>query len=188
MAYDTGNWGGKGFGKARARAKDFAGVRAKAGMLPEERRKEMGNSCEALGRGALSMVAVGEKPIQRRRSRAEAFLRLPAHTLESLHKGNLPKGDALVLAKAAGILAAKKTDELLPLCHPLPLEHVQVDCELLSEGVRIEARVETSAKTGVEMEALVAAAMAALTLYDMCKGLGGQIVLERLCLLEKEKL
>ncbi len=133
------------------------------------------------------MVAVGEKPVQLRRARAGVFVRLPSSTRRALEEGKLPKGNAWVAAKVAGILAAKKTAELLPLCHPLPLEHVVVDCHLHPEGVEVESRVETSAKTGVEMEALVAAAVAALTLYDMCKGLGGEIVIEGLRLLEKEK-
>jgi cyclic pyranopterin phosphate synthase len=100
----------------------------------------------------------------------------------------LPKGDALVTAKLAGIMAAKRTAELIPLCHPLPLTHVDVELDLEDDAVSIEATAETTAQTGVEMEALVAVAVAALTVYDMAKAIDKQMVVEDVRLVEKTKV
>ncbi len=115
--------------------------------------------------GAVRMVDVGGKPEVERRAVARAFVSTSA--AERLR--TLPKGDALVTAQLAGIMAAKRTAELIPLCHPLPLSHVDVSVELAEGGVEIRAEAATTARTGVEMEALTAAAIAALTVYDMAK-------------------
>jgi cyclic pyranopterin phosphate synthase len=117
--------------------------------------------------GAVRMVDVGAKPAQRRRAVARAVVRMSADTVARLR--DLPKGDALATAQLAGIMAAKKTSDLIPLCHPLPLTHVDVETRLLDDGVEIVAAAETTAQTGVEMEALTAASVAALTVYDMAK-------------------
>ena len=131
------------------------------------------------------MVHVGAKPAVRRRAAARAFLRMRRETAAQL--GALPKGDALATAQIAGIMAAKRTAELIPLCHPLPISHVDVRLEVEDEGVTIESTVETTAQTGVEMEALTAAAVAALTVYDMAKALDGEMVIGEIRLLEKSK-
>ena len=117
--------------------------------------------------GAVHMVDVGAKPAQRRRAVARAVVRTLPETATRLRE--LPKGDALSTAQIAGIMAAKRTAELIPLCHPLPLTHVEVDTRVLADGVEIVASAETTAQTGVEMEALTAASVAALTIYDMAK-------------------
>jgi cyclic pyranopterin phosphate synthase len=115
------------------------------------------------------MVDVGAKPSQRRRAVARAIVRMAPETAARLR--DLPKGDALTTAQLAGIMAAKRTSELIPLCHPLPLTHIEVDTRVLEEGVEIVASAETTAQTGVEMEALTAASVAALTVYDMAKAI-----------------
>jgi cyclic pyranopterin phosphate synthase len=115
------------------------------------------------------MVDVGAKPLQRRRAVARALLHMSPETAARLR--DLPKGDALTTAQLAGIMAAKRTSDLIPLCHPLPLTHIDVDTRLLDDGVEIVATVETTAQTGVEMEALTAASVAALTVYDMAKAI-----------------
>jgi cyclic pyranopterin monophosphate synthase len=119
--------------------------------------------------GSVRMVDVGDKPSQRRRARARAIVLMAPTTAERLRA--LPKGDALATAQVAGIMAAKRTSELIPLCHPLPLTHVDVALEVGTGGVTITASVETTAQTGVEMEALTAASIAALTVYDMAKAI-----------------
>ena len=131
------------------------------------------------------MVDVGGKPISRRRAVAAATVRMAAATASRLRE--LPKGDALAVARVAGIMAAKRTSELIPLCHPLPLSHVAVDLEVGEGVVEIVASAETTAQTGVEMEALVAAAIAALTVYDMAKAIDSDMVVESVRLLEKTK-
>jgi cyclic pyranopterin phosphate synthase len=135
--------------------------------------------------GAVRMVDVGAKPSARRRARARAFVRMSPGTAERL--GDLPKGDVLTTAQLAGIMAAKRTAELIPLCHPLPLSHVGVRLEVEAGGVAIEASAETTAQTGVEMEALTAASVAALTVYDMVKAVDKDMVVEDVRLLEKTK-
>jgi cyclic pyranopterin phosphate synthase len=135
--------------------------------------------------GAVHMVDVGGKPPARRRARARAFVRMSPGTAGRL--GELPKGDALTTAQLAGIMAAKRTAELIPLCHPLPLSHVDVRLDVEEGGVAIEASAETIAQTGVEMEALTAAAVAALTVYDMVKAIDKEMVVEDVRLLEKTK-
>jgi cyclic pyranopterin monophosphate synthase len=134
--------------------------------------------------GEVRMVDVGGKPPSRRRAVARAVLRVAPETAAQLR--SLPKGDALTTAKLAGILAAKRTSELIPLCHPLPLTHVAVEIEL-GEQVEITASAETTAQTGVEMEALVAASVAALTVYDMAKAIDSTMEVAEVRLLEKTK-
>jgi cyclic pyranopterin phosphate synthase len=135
--------------------------------------------------GGLHMVDVGAKPHERRRASARAFLHMAPGTAQTLRE--LPKGDALTAAQVAGIMAAKRTSDLIPLCHPLPLSHVDVALEVDAGGVEIVATVETTAQTGVEMEALTAAAVAALTVYDMAKAVDDAMVVEEIRLLEKTK-
>jgi cyclic pyranopterin phosphate synthase len=121
--------------------------------------------------GHAKMVDTSEKPITARRAIASARVLMSAATVAAIRNHTTPKGDPLETARLAGIVAAKRTAELIPLCHPLPLTHVDVRAELLDEGVRLEAEVTTRAQTGVEMEALTAVSVAALTIYDMCKAL-----------------
>lgn len=133
-------------------------------------------------KGNARMVDVGDKAVTRRQARARAMVRLGQPTLALLAGGDLPKGDALAVARIAGIMAAKRTPELIPLCHPLPLAAVTVELEILPDGVGIEATASTAAQTGVEMEAMTAVSVAALALYDMVKGVdkGAEIVSVRL--------
>jgi cyclic pyranopterin monophosphate synthase len=135
--------------------------------------------------GEVRMVDVGAKPLSRRRAVARATVRTSPDTARRLRA--LPKGDALAAARLAGIMAAKRTSELIPLCHPLPLSHVAVELEVVEEGVRIVACAETTAQTGVEMEALVAASVAALTVYDMAKAIDDGMAVSEVVLLEKTK-
>ena len=138
--------------------------------------------------GAPRMVDVGAKPVSARRAVAAATVRMRPETLEQLGRAGGPKGDALVTARLAGIAAAKRTADLIPLCHPLPLDHVEVALEPdpATGTVAIRAEARATARTGVEMEALTAASVAALTLYDMAKAIEQGIVIERVELLEKE--
>ncbi|MEP6681537.1 MAG: bifunctional molybdenum cofactor biosynthesis protein MoaC/MoaB, partial [Chloroflexota bacterium] len=138
--------------------------------------------------GAPRMVDVSAKPVTARRAVAQAVVRMRPETLTTLFEAGGPKGDAFVVARLAGIGAAKRTAELIPLCHPLPLDDVEVELSADATGglVTIRATVAAVARTGVEMEALTAASVAALTLYDMSKSLQRDIVVERIELLEKE--
>jgi cyclic pyranopterin phosphate synthase len=131
------------------------------------------------------MVDVGAKPVCRRRAVARGFVRMAPETASRLQQ--LPKGDALVAAKLAGIMAAKRTSELIPLCHPLPLSKVDVSLSVGEAAVEIVATVETVAQTGVEMEALTAVSVAALTVYDMAKAIDKGMVLTDVVLVEKTK-
>ncbi len=134
------------------------------------------------------MVDVGGKPVVARRAVAEAFLVAQPATLDALLAGELPKGEAIAAARLAGIAAAKRCDELIPLCHTLPLEHAAVDFERVSaDRLRIVATARVAARTGVEMEALTAASIAALTLWDMAKSIDKQLVIEGVRLVEKSK-
>ena len=135
--------------------------------------------------GEVQMVDVGEKPLSRRRAVAHARVHMAPETAGQLR--GLPKGDALVTAQLAGIMAAKRTAELVPLCHPLPLTHVDVRLNVAERSVEIEASVETTAQTGVEMEALVAATVAALTVYDMAKAVDQGMEIGDVRLVEKTK-
>jgi len=134
--------------------------------------------------GSVRMVDVGAKPVQTRRAVARARVRMAPATVARL--GELPKGDALTTAQLAGIMAAKRTSELIPLCHPLPLSHVGVELSVLQTSVEIVASAETTAQTGVEMEALTAASVAALTVYDMAKAVDKGMTFE-VGLVEKTK-
>lgn len=135
--------------------------------------------------GGVRMVDVGAKPLSRRRAVARASVQMAAETLGRLRE--LPKGDALVTAQLAGIMAAKRTHELIPLCHPLPLSAVDVRLTVGDTAVEIEASAETTAQTGVEMEALVAASVAALTVYDMAKAIDKAMVVTDVTLVSKTK-
>jgi cyclic pyranopterin monophosphate synthase len=135
--------------------------------------------------GSVRMVDVGGKPLSRRRALARARVTMAPDTARQLRE--LPKGDALATAQVAGIMAAKRTSELIPLCHPLPLSHVDVRLEVADDGVEITAAAETTAQTGVEMEALVAASVAALTVYDMAKAIDTNMVVGDVHLVEKTK-
>lgn len=134
--------------------------------------------------GAMRMVDVGDKPSTRRWAIAEAVVRINDAGLAALRQGT-QKGDAMAAARLAGIQAAKKTSDLIPLCHPLALTHVSIDLEILDDRVRVRSRTETTGPTGVEMEATVAASVAALTLYDMLKAIDRGIIIEAVQLLEK---
>ena len=135
--------------------------------------------------GEVRMVDVGGKPVSRRRAVAGARVRMLPQTARRLRE--LPKGDALTTAQVAGIMAAKRTAELIPLCHPLPLTHVEVSVHVDDDAVEIVATAETTAQTGVEMEALVAASVAALTVYDMAKSVDKGMIVEDVKLIEKAK-
>jgi cyclic pyranopterin phosphate synthase len=135
--------------------------------------------------GSVRMVDVGAKPLSRRRAVARASVRMAPATASQLRE--LPKGDALATAQLAGIMAAKRTSELIPLCHPLPLSHVEVALEVREATVEITAVAETTAQTGVEMEALTAATVAALTVYDMAKAVDKEMTITDVSLIEKTK-
>jgi cyclic pyranopterin phosphate synthase len=138
--------------------------------------------------GAAHMVDVSAKPATAREAVAEGAVRMPADTLALIAEGRAGKGDVLGVARLAGIMAAKRTAELIPLCHPLPLSRVAVDlaCDPALPGVRITARVGTTGQTGVEMEALTAVSVAALTVYDMVKAAGQGMVIEAVRLTFKD--
>jgi cyclic pyranopterin phosphate synthase len=127
--------------------------------------------------GRLRMVDVSAKPVTERRAVARGIVRMRPETLRAIRERRTPKGDPLEAARLAGILAAKRTAELIPLCHPLPLTHVDVEVELTEEGITLTASAATTAQTGVEIEALVAVSIAALTLYDMCKAIDREMTI-----------
>ncbi len=137
--------------------------------------------------GSARMVNVGAKPVQRRRAVAQATVVCAPATLRALRRNALPKGDVLTVAQIAGIQAAKRTAELIPLCHPLALCHVAVSFRIKRDGIEVECRAETTAQTGVEMEALTGASVAALTLYDMCKAVDRAMQIKGLRVVEKTK-
>jgi cyclic pyranopterin monophosphate synthase len=140
-------------------------------------------------RGQARMVGVGHKPPVARRAVAEALVRMAPASARAMSEGALPKGDAAAVARVAGIMAAKRTPELVALCHPLPIDRASVDVAVDPEAgeVTITAAVETTARTGVEMEALTAAAVAALNVYDLVKGVDPGIVIDGVRLVEKTK-
>jgi cyclic pyranopterin phosphate synthase len=135
--------------------------------------------------GGVRMVDVGDKPLSRRRARARATVAMTPETAARLR--DLPKGDALTTAQIAGVMAAKRTSDLIPLCHPLPLSSIDVHVAIKDNGADITSTVETTAQTGVEMEALVAASVAALTIYDMAKAVDDRMSVTEVRLLEKTK-
>jgi len=137
--------------------------------------------------GTAAMVDVSEKPVVRREAVAAGVIRLQTATLSAITEGKAPKGDVLAVARVAAIQAAKKTAELIPLCHQLPLAKVTVDFLIEENGMRIECAVLSDAKTGVEMEALTAVSIAALTIYDMCKAIDKTMEIGEIRLLEKTK-
>ena len=136
-------------------------------------------------RGRVNMVDVGDKPVTNREAVARGEITMNAAALKAIRTGAVAKGDPLQAARLAGIMAAKQTSALIPLCHPLPLTHVSVELMPTRRGYRIESRVRTSAQTGVEMEALAAVSVAALTVYDMVKAVDKTMVIGNICLLEK---
>ena len=140
-------------------------------------------------RGQARMVGVGHKPAVGRRAVAEAVVRMAPESARAISDGALPKGDAAAVARVAGIMAAKRTPELIALCHPLPIDRAAVDVAVDAGAgeVRITATVETTARTGVEMEALTAASVAALNVYDLVKGIDPAITIDGLRLVEKTK-
>jgi cyclic pyranopterin phosphate synthase len=135
--------------------------------------------------GDVRMVDVGAKDVSRRRAVARATVRMAPETASRLR--DLPKGDALTVAQVAGIMAAKRTSELVPLCHPLPLSNISVELEVGGDAVEISSVVETTAQTGVEMEALTAVTVAALTVYDMAKAIDKEMSITDVALVEKTK-
>ncbi len=137
--------------------------------------------------GAARMVDVGGKKVQERRAVAEGRLCCQPGTVQALRARALPKGDVLTVAQIAGIQAAKGTASLIPLCHPLPLDHVRISFKVGEDCVEIRCETATSARTGVEMEALTGAAVAALTLYDMCKAVDKTMRIEAIRVVEKVK-
>jgi cyclic pyranopterin phosphate synthase len=137
-------------------------------------------------KGKARMVDVGDKPVTSREALARGEITMSGTALRLIRQGALAKGDPLQAARLAGIMAAKKTAELIPLCHPLPLTHVSVELTPTRRGYRIEARVRTASQTGVEMEALTAVAVAALTIYDMAKAVDKEMVIGQICLIEKK--
>jgi cyclic pyranopterin monophosphate synthase len=136
-------------------------------------------------RGRVKMVDVGEKPVTMREAVARGAITMSAEAVRLVRQGEVKKGDPLQAARIAGIMAAKRTSELIPLCHPLPLTSISVDLAPMRSGYTIEARVRTSAQTGVEMEALTAVAVAALTVYDMVKAVDKAMVIGDIYLVEK---
>lgn len=137
--------------------------------------------------GRARMVDVGEKKEQKRIARAAGFIRLQPSTLRLIRNNEIRKGSVLTVSEIAGIQAAKKTGELIPLCHPLPVSHVKVEANLTDEGVQVNSQVEYTGKTGVEMEALTGVNIALLTIYDMCKAVDRQMTIENIHLKEKSK-
>jgi len=135
--------------------------------------------------GRVKMVDVGRKPVTDREAVARGAIRMAPATVRAIRRGAVAKGDPLQAARLAGIMAAKRTADLIPLCHPLPLTHVSVDLRARRDGYEIEARVRTSARTGVEMEALAAVSVAALTVYDMVKAIDREMVIGDIRLVEK---
>ncbi len=136
-------------------------------------------------KGAARMVDVSGKEPTKRRALARGRVLLAPATLDAIREGQTKKGDVLAVARIAGIMAAKRTPELIPLCHPLPISSVKLELIIQDDGVQIEAEVTTTAPTGVEMEALTAVSVAALTVYDMIKAVQRDAVIEAICLVEK---
>jgi cyclic pyranopterin phosphate synthase len=135
--------------------------------------------------GRARMVDVSDKPVTTRTAVASGFVQMSRETVEAIRKHRTPKGDPLEVARIAGIMAAKRTSELIPLCHPLPLSQADVKVEIQDGGIAIIATARTDSKTGVEMEALTAVSVAALTLYDMCKAIDKAMIITDITLESK---
>jgi cyclic pyranopterin monophosphate synthase len=135
--------------------------------------------------GRIRMVDVGSKPVTHRVAVASGFVRMSPPTVDAIRAHRTPKGDPLETCRLAGIMGAKATSTLIPLCHPIPLSHVEVRARLEDDGVRLEAEATVDARTGVEMEALTAVAVAALTIYDMCKAMDREMVIDEVRLERK---
>ncbi len=137
--------------------------------------------------GKARMVDITGKPSQMRRASAAGFIRLNSETVKLINENKVQKGDVLAVAEIAGIQAAKKTSELIPLCHPLSLSQVDINAAIDTKGIRITSQVKCSGQTGVEMEALVAVSVALITIYDMCKAVDKNMTIENIRLISKEK-
>lgn len=138
-------------------------------------------------KGKANMVDVGHKPIQQRIATAKGFIKLNPETVKLITENSLKKGDVLTIAEIAGIQAAKKTSELIPLCHPLAITKVDVKASLEENGVTVISTVKCNGQTGIEMEALTAVNISLLTIYDMCKAVDKKMLIENVCLVEKTK-
>jgi len=138
-------------------------------------------------KGNVNMVDVGQKPNQLRIARALGKIILATETIELIREDQMKKGDVLTVAEIAGIQAAKRTSELIPLCHPLQITHIEVRIKLKTDGVEVESEVRCLGKTGVEMEALTSVSVALLTVYDMCKAVDKNMSIEKIVLLRKTK-
>ena len=134
----------------------------------------------------VKMIDVGAKKITKRTAIAEAFINLSSNTKKRIHKGKMVKGDVISVAKTAGILAAKKTSDIIPLCHQIPLNSVEIDIQDEKNGFQIISKCNSSSKTGVEMEALLSVTVTALTIYDMCKSIDKSIEIKKIRLLSKK--
>jgi cyclic pyranopterin phosphate synthase len=145
----------------------------------------MSNLTHLDSNGRAAMVDVGDKPITRREAIAEGFISLQSATIAAITAGTVPKGEVLNTARIAGIMAAKRCGELIPLCHPLPIESVAVEFEFSELKIHITAVARITSKTGVEMEALTAVSIAALTIYDMCKGIDKTMTIDGIRLVKK---
>ncbi len=145
----------------------------------------MSNLTHLDSHGRAAMVDVGSKPVTLREAIAQGLIHLQPQTIAAITTGSVPKGEVLNTARIAGILAAKRCGDLIPLCHPLPLESVAIDFEFQDQAIVITATTRITGKTGVEMEALTAVSVAALTIYDMCKAVDKTMVIDRIKLLKK---
>ncbi len=158
-------------------------------MVTSRRRTPAGSTRKRLShvdaKGSVRMIDVGQKPVTRREATARGTIAISPAALKLIRSGDIAKGDPLQAARLAGIMAAKRTSDLIPLCHPLPLAYIEVELRARREGYEIEACVRTVAQTGVEMEALTAVAAAALTVYDMVKAVDKTMVIGEIRLIEK---
>jgi cyclic pyranopterin monophosphate synthase len=138
-------------------------------------------------KGRADMVDISSKKIQHRSARAEGFIRLHNETIKLIRENRIKKGDVLTVAEIAGIQAGKKTSELIPLCHPLQITKLDVKAEIIKSGVRVESYAKCIGQTGIEMEVITAVSTALITIYDMCKAVDKNMIIERIKLLEKTK-
>lgn len=152
-----------------------------------DREKHQGKLSHVDVKGNARMIDVGAKKIQKRKARASGRIRMSAATLEAVRKDQVKKGNVLAAARIAGIQAAKGTSNLIPLCHPLPLDSVEIDFDLLDDCIQASCFVSCQARTGVEMEALTGVSISLLTIYDMCKAMDKAMILEQVRLVLKEK-